>query len=141
MFTLDEVIIIVLIFGAIIGFIAYQYAQYRMIARMLASLSDEEIGRLESLKEQLEAALTDEEADGIIANANGVASVTLTQEVVAGTLYLYNGNTFVAQGNTAAEAAANFFNSSHSHSKATVRCGEGKEYLIIDGKIENGYLQ
>jgi hypothetical protein len=136
MFTLDEVIIIVLIIGTIIGFIAYQYAQYRMIARMLASLSDEEIGRLESLKEQLEAALTDEEAEEIIANANSTASVTLTQEVVGGTLYLYNGNTFVAQGNTAAEAAANFFNSQHSHSRATVRCGEGKEYLIIEGNIQ-----
>jgi hypothetical protein len=136
MFTLHEVIIIAVIIGAIIGFIAYQYAQYRMIARMLESLSDEELDRLERLKAQLEAALTDEEADGIIANANNVASVTLTQEVVAGTLYLYNGNTFVAQGNTAAEAATNFFNSCHSHSRATVRCGEGKQYLIIDGNIQ-----
>ena len=136
MFTLDEVIIISLIIGAIIGFIAYQYAQYRLIARMLDGLSDEELDRLERLKEQLEAALTDEEADGIIANANNVASVSLTQEVVGGTLYLYNGNTFVAQGNTAAEAATNFFNSQHSHSRATVRCGEGKQYLIIDGNIQ-----
>lgn len=136
MFTLDEVILISVIIGAIIGFIAYQYAQYRLIARMLDGLSDDELDRLERLKEQLEAALTDEEADRIIANANTEPTVSLTQEVVGGTLYLYNGNTFVAQGNTAAEAATNFFNSCHSHSRATVRCGEGKQYLIIDGNIE-----
>ena len=137
MFTLDEVIIIVLIFGAIIGFITYQYAQYRLIARMLESLSDEEIDRLERLKDQLDAALSDEEADRIIESANKqLSSVTLTQEIVGNTLYLYNGNTFVAQGNTETEAAINFFNSDHSCPQATVRCGEGKQYLIIEGKIE-----
>ena len=137
MFSLDQVIIISLIIGAIVGFIAYQYAQYRLIAKMLEGLSEEDMNRIEQLKTQLEAALTDEEAERIIAAANnGIISVTLTQEVVGDTLYLYNGNTFVAQGNTAAEAALNFFNSQHSCQQATVLCGEGKQYLIIDGKIE-----
>jgi len=136
MFTLDEVILISVIIGAIVGFIAYQYAQYRMIARILESLSDEEIDRLERLKTQLDAAISDEEADRIIESANKqLSSVTLTQEIVGDTLYLYNGNTFVAQGNTASEAALNFFNSDHSCSQATVRCGEGKQYLIVEGKI------
>lgn len=137
MFSLDEVVIITLIVSVIVGYIAYQFAEFMVIARMLNSLSDDELDRLDKLRAQLESALSEEEANKIIDAANRGGSATLSQEVVNGTTYLYGeDNTFVAQGNTAAEAALNFFNSRHSVDVVTVKCSEGKTYKIINGKIE-----
>jgi hypothetical protein len=136
MFTLHEVIIITGIISTIFGYIAFKLAEYLLFVRMLASLSEDELDRLDKLRAKLEAAIDDADADRIIADARQENSVMLTQEVVDGNTYLYDtNNTFVAQGSSAAEAALSFFNR-HSHSRATVRCGEGKEYHIIDGRIE-----
>ena len=140
MFSLNEVILIVLVVSIIVGYIAYQFAQYSLITRMLSTLSDEELDRLERLKKQIEDAVSDEEADAIVerfAKENDGESRILTQEVVAGQTFLFEGSKFIAQGSSAAEAAEVFFNSRHSSAVATVKCDEGNSYRIINGKIES----
>jgi hypothetical protein len=141
MFSLNEVILIVLVVSVIVGYIAYQFAEFSLITRMLSTLSDEELDRLERLKKQIEDAVTDEEADAIVerfAKENDGKSKTLTQEVISGQTFLYDENdNFVAQGSSAAEAAEIFFNSRHSAEVAVVKCNEGNSYRIVNGKIES----
>lgn len=136
MFTLGEVISITLVVSVIVGYLAYQLAEFNMIARILGGMSDSELDRLEHLKDKLETAVDDAERDQILESASS-GTVTLTQEIVNGVTYLYNGTQFVAQGSTASEAAANFYNSHHSSLEATVVCSEGRSYRIIGGKIDN----
>lgn len=126
MYSLDEVIIIVSIAVAIVAFLAYQLGQFVLIARMLGTLDEAGLERLDALTKKLEEAMDDESN-----------TKRLIQEVMSGVVFLYDDkNNFVAQGNSAAEAAANFFKSKHSTSLAIVECSEGKTYQIIDGKIQ-----
>lgn len=140
MFTLTEVILLVVFVAGVVGYISYRLAEFRLIARMLSTFSDEDLDKLERLKQQIDEVLTDEEADAIVerfSKESEKKTKTLTQEVVDGTTYLYDeNNIFVAQGATASLAALNFFNSRHSAEVATVECSEGNSYRIINGKIE-----
>lgn len=134
MFTYIEVFFIVVIASAIVGYISYCYAEFKMIARMLDELSDEEFTKLSKEIEQMSAVVNSiSEVD-----KTELKSKILIQEVMAGQTFLYDEHdNFVAQGNSASEAAAIFFNSRHSASVATVKCGEGNSYKIVNGKIES----
>lgn len=134
MFTYIEVFFIVVIASSIVGYISYCYAEFKIIARMLDELSDAELAKLTKEIEEM----------SIIADVISEADKTepkskiLVQEVMAGQTFLYDEHdNFVAQGNSAAEAASIFFNSRHSASVATVKCGEGNSYKIVNGKIES----
>lgn len=101
---------------------------------MLDELSDAELAKLTKEIEEM----------SIIADVISEADKTepkskiLVQEVMAGQTFLYDEHdNFVAQGNSAAEAASIFFNSRHSASVATVKCSEGNSYKIVNGKIES----
>lgn len=139
MFSLDEVIIITAIVSAIVGYLCFQWAEIRLVTKMISTLTDEELKKLEKLEQELDEAISDEEAAKIInrelADSKNSKARTLTQEVVDGQTFLYENNSFIAQGSSAVEAAANFFKSTNSV-QATVVCSEGKSYKIINGKIE-----
>lgn len=134
MFTYIEVFFIVVIASAIVGYISYCYAEFKMITRMLDELSDAELAKLTKEIEEMSII-----ADVISENDKTVQkSKILLQEVIGGQTFLYDEHdNFVAQGNSASEAAAIFFNSRHSASVATVKCGEGNSYKIVNGKIES----
>lgn len=136
MFSLAEVILIALAAALIAGYLSYHLAQFVIFTRLISSLSEGELDRLDKLREQLENALDDSEADRIIEAARSQPSRTLTQEVVAGQTFLFEDSKFVAQGSSDAAAAQAFFESKHSSSTATVECRDGTSYRIIDGKIE-----
>lgn len=134
MFTYIEVFFIVLIASTVVGYISYCYAEFKIIARMLDELSDAELAKLTKEIEEM-AMVVDSIAD---ADKTGPKSKILIQEVMSGQTFLYDEhNNFVAQGNSASEAAAIFFNSRHSASVATVKCSEGNSYKIVNGKIES----
>lgn len=132
MFNLTEVFFIVVIVSAIVGYISYCYAEFKIIARMLDELSDDELARLTKEIEQMGDVVA------VVSKGDAAKSKTLIQEVISGQTFLYDENdNFVAQGSSAAEAAEIFFNSRHSASVATVKCNEGNSYRIINGKIES----
>jgi hypothetical protein len=137
MFTLGEVISITLVVSVIVGYLAYQLAEFNMIARILNGMSDSELARLERLKDKLEAAVDDIERDQILANESRPSgTVMLTQEVVNGHVYLYDlsGN-FVCQGATWEEVASRF--GEIDKREALVKCDNDRKYSIVAGKIKN----
>jgi hypothetical protein len=132
MFNFAEVFFIVVIVSGIVGYISYCYAEFKIIARMLDELSDDELARLTKEIEQMGDVVD------VVSKGDAAKSKTLIQEVISGQTFLYDENdNFVAQGSSAAEAAEIFFNSRHSASVATVKCNEGNSYRIINGKIES----
>lgn len=132
MFNLTEVFFIVVIVSAIVGYISYCYAEFKIIARMLDELSDDELARL---TKEIEAM---GDVVAVVSKGDAAKSKTLIQEVISGQTFLYDENdNFVAQGSSAAEAAEIFFNSRHSAEVAVVKCNEGNSYRIINGKIES----
>jgi ElaB/YqjD/DUF883 family membrane-anchored ribosome-binding protein len=132
MFNLTEVFFIVVIVSGIVGYISYCYAEFKIIARMLDELSDDELARLTKEIEQMGDVVA------VVSKGDAAKSKTLIQEVISGQTFLYDEHdNFVAQGSSAAEAAEIFFNSRHSASVAIVKCSDGNSYRIINGKIES----
>lgn len=130
MFTFTEVLLIIVLVSCIVGYIAYNLAQFIIISKMLDGLSDEELDKLTKNMEKMSD--VEESFDG-----KNHTTKTLVQEVISGQTFLYDEhNNFVAQGDSASEAAAIFFNSRHTASVAIVKCGEGNSYKIVNGKIE-----
>jgi hypothetical protein len=130
MFNLTEVFFIVVIVSAIVGYISYCYAEFRIIASLVDELSEEELARLAKEIEEM-----GNQADSISTDAEAKPK-TLIQEVISGQTYLYDENdTFMAQGGSASEAAESFFKR-HFTAVAVVKCGEGNSYRIVNGKIE-----
>lgn len=137
MYTLEEIIIAVLVSCAIVGYLSYQLGQFILIAKMLGKLTDEELDRLDELTAKLESAKLDSDAEKIL-DSVFKKSKSLTQVVMSGQIFLYDEhNNFVAQGNSAEEAAAVFYKSEYSSSLATVECSEGNTYQIVDGKVKS----
>lgn len=132
MFTFIEVFFIVVIISAIVGYISYCFAEFKIITRILNELSEEELTNLTKEIEEM-SIIADVISDG---DKTQSYSKTLIQEVVAGQTFLFEGSKFIAQGSSASEAAANFFNSKYSTTIATVKCSEGNSYKIVNGKIE-----
>lgn len=130
MFSLNEVILIVVAVSAVVGYAGFWLAEYRMISQMLNSLSEEELAKMIAKFEQ------EFESD------NCENDDTLTQEVFNDRTYLYDaaGN-FVSQGATAQEAATEYYRNHPESTNVVVECGEGKTYTITAGKINNNYLQ
>jgi hypothetical protein len=127
MFTLNEVIFITLLVSVIVGYLAYQLAEFNMIAKILSGMSDDELDRLERLKDELEANIN-------IGRPSD--TVKLTQEVVNNNVYLYDsaGN-FVCQGATWEEVASRY--GDIDKREAVVECATGGKYSIVAGKIKN----
>jgi hypothetical protein len=132
MFNFTEVFFIVVIVSGIVGYISYCYAEFKIIARMLDELSDDELARL---TKEIEAM---GDVVAVVTKDDTAKPKSLVQEVISGQTFLYDEHdNFVAQGGSAAEAAEIFFNSRHSASVATVKCNEGNSYRIVNGKIES----
>ena len=89
MFTLGEVISITLVVSVIVGYLAYQLAEFNMIARILNGMSDSELARLERLKDKLEAAVDDIERDQIFSlrASAGIVSDSMVESEYTETLH------------------------------------------------------
>ena len=130
MFNFTEVFFIVVIVSGIVGYISYCFAEFKIIARLVDELSEDELAKL---AKEIEA--MDNAVDSISTNTEAKPK-TLVQEVISGQTYLYDENdTFMAQCGSAAEAAESLFKQ-HATAVAVVKCGEGNSYRIVNGKIE-----
>jgi hypothetical protein len=130
MFNFTEVFFIVVIVSGIVGYISYCFAEFKIIARLVDELSEDELAKL---AKEIEA--MDNAVDSISTNTEAKPK-TLIQEVISGQTYLYDENdTFMAQGGSASDAAESFFKQ-HATAVAVVKCSEGNSYRIVNGKIE-----
>ncbi len=116
-----DYLIMAVFVGAISFVIGISYGKFLLIKRMIELLTDKELAELESAMK-----IVENKVDGIV-------KTVLKQEVVNGTVYLYDAHdNFICQGNTTAEAAQRY--GEIDSGEVMVECGDHR-YSIVAGKV------
>lgn len=137
MFEVFDVVMITTIVSVFAFYIGMRFAEMRLIAQMIETLSDDELKRLEELHVKLQNLEDDEDADAVItAAAKEVNLKVMKCDIVDGHHFYYDmdGN-FVCQGVTRLEAVTNYELNNKSGMNGCVVSENGDKFYIVKGQI------
>jgi hypothetical protein len=136
MFELSEVLVIVVLVAGVAGYIGYWLAEVILINKMISLLTEEELKKLDELKEKLENA-TDEDYDKLIAEASHQVNLKiLKQELVDGQVFFYDmKDNFVCQGQSIEHTISNYIEQNKMNINTCVLDSTGDKFYIVDGKV------
>jgi hypothetical protein len=117
-----DYLIVAVFVGTISFVIGISYGKFLLIKRMIDLLTDKELAELESVIKTMEN------------KVDVIVKTVLKQEVVNGTVYLYDSHgNFICQGNTTDEAAQRY--GEIDSGEAIVECADDNRYNIVAGKV------